>query len=242
MHAFIMLRFIYLQRTAVVNVFWFCRLMCFSGHTLTAWPPPSALWQTCPRCRGQCAAEVRSRPPGACSSTRWCRASASPAPSAGEVRHSNSHVQKYIPVYSLILLHLTTLLLNCVCVYKMAAHVCIQKGRWWVRKVPLSCRRAGVFPAPDRTWWWAEWTPEFSLSPWTQCQSYLCQKDYTQTWINHKQQQAEHTDMSTSLYQIRASLILVLGSYIVGIPWIWMGVGCTIPFFLRPFRIAVKII
>lgn len=29
-------------------------------------------------------------------------------------------------------------------------------------------------------------------------------------------------------------------TYTVGIPWIWMGVGCTIPFFFKPFRIAAK--
>lgn len=91
MHAFIMLWFIHLQRTAVVNVHWLCKIKCFSGQTLTAWSPPSALWQTCRRCRGQCAAEAHFHPPGACSSTRWCRVSVSPAPSTGEQRHSNSH-------------------------------------------------------------------------------------------------------------------------------------------------------
>lgn len=29
-------------------------------------------------------------------------------------------------------------------------------------------------------------------------------------------------------------------TYTVGIPWIWMGVGCTMPFFFKPFRIAAK--
>lgn len=29
-------------------------------------------------------------------------------------------------------------------------------------------------------------------------------------------------------------------THMVGIPWIWMGVGCWIPFFFRPLRIAVE--
>lgn len=29
-------------------------------------------------------------------------------------------------------------------------------------------------------------------------------------------------------------------THIVGMPWIWMGVGCWIPFFFRPLRIAVR--
>lgn len=31
-------------------------------------------------------------------------------------------------------------------------------------------------------------------------------------------------------------------TYTVGIPWIWIGVGCTIPFFFKPFRIAANTI
>lgn len=29
-------------------------------------------------------------------------------------------------------------------------------------------------------------------------------------------------------------------TYTVGIPWIWIGVGWTMPFFFKPFRIAAK--
>lgn len=49
-----------------------------SSLILTVLLPPSAPWQTFLQCRGQCATEALPPPPAACSSTRWCRESASP--------------------------------------------------------------------------------------------------------------------------------------------------------------------
>lgn len=42
------------------------------------------------------------------------------------------------------------------------------------------------------------------------------------------------------IYTLFVEYRAIFCTYTVGIPWIWIGVGCTMPFFFRPFRIAAK--
>lgn len=47
----------------------------------------------------------------------------------------------------------------------------------------------------------------------------------------------KHRIASFTAFKLHGS---AYSTYTVGIPWIWIGVGCTIPFFFKPFRIAAS--
>lgn len=108
----------------------------------------------------------------------------------------------------------------------------LQKDRWRVHTVLLSWRKAAFSPAPGQTWWWAEWRPKSFRIQWRLFQSCLDLRDYRRTPSIHEQFM-----VSTFLPYFTVWLFC---TYTVGIPWIWIGVGCTIPFFFKPLRIAVK--
>lgn len=167
-----MLWFIYLQRTAVVNVFWLCRITCFSGDTHLLLDYLHLLFD--------------GHAPDAEGSAQLRRALV--LQELAVVLDDAVRLPRQLPLQekeeTATLPHNYVTTHTVVCI-KTGARVYLQKGRWWGRRVPLSCRRAGAFPAPGRTWWWAEWTPESSLSPWTQCRSYLCQKAYKETGTHH---------------------------------------------------------